>query len=146
MYYIMLDTCVLLDMSTRKSDLPVVSAIEELTSSGMANLVIPELVKIEFERNKDDVADKTRRRLSYEFKQVKNAVSDFGNEQKEQAIEVLNEVSSRLSLLSEANYATISRVEELINDSLQVKISDSAKIAAVQRGLDKSLTLRRYKL
>ena len=137
MHYIMIDTCVLLDISTRRNDLPVVSALEELTSSGMIKLIIPDLVIAEFNRNKKDVADKTRKRLSHEFKQVKNAVSEFGGEQKEQAIEVLNEVNSRLPLLSETNYATISRVEKLIETSLQIKVSDNAKIAAVQRGIDK---------
>jgi len=137
MYYIMIDTCVLLDISTRRNDLPVVSALEELTSSGMIRLVISDLVIAEFNRNKKDVADKTRKRLSHEFKQVRNAVSEFGGKQKEQAIEVLNEVNSRLPLLSETNYATISRVEKLIETSLQIKVSDKAKIAAVERGIDK---------
>ena len=133
----MLDTCVLLDISTKKNALPVVSALEKLTRSGIIKLIIPDLVITEFSRNKKDVADKTRKRLSYEFKQVRNAVSEFGGEQKEQAIEVLNEVNSRLPLLSEANYATISRVEKLIETSLQIKVSDNAKIAAVERGIDK---------
>ena len=137
MYYLMLDTCVLLDISTRKNDLPIVSALEELVSLRIIKLVLPDLVIAEFERNKGDVADKTRKRLSYEFKQVRNAISEFGGEQKEQAIEVLNEVSSRLPLLSEINYITISRVEKLIETSWKVKVSDQAKIAAVQRGLDK---------
>ena len=137
MHYIMIDTCVLLDISTRRNDLPVVSALEELTNSGMIKLIIPDLVIAEFNKNKKDVADKTRKRLSHEFKQVRNAVVEFGGEQKEHAIEVLNEVNSRLPLLSEANYATISRVEKLIEASLQITVSDTAKIAAVQRGIDK---------
>ena len=137
MHYIMIDTCVLLDISTRKNDLPIVAALENLISSGMIKLVVPDLVIAEFGRNKDDVANKTRKRLSHEFKQVRNVVHEFGGEEKEKAIEVLNEVNSRLPLLSEANYATISRVEKLMDDSLQVTMSDNAKIAAVQRGLDK---------
>lgn len=32
MNYIFLDTCVLLDVSTKRSDLPLVSALEELVS------------------------------------------------------------------------------------------------------------------
>jgi len=135
----MLDTCVLLDISTKKSGYHIVSAIEALTLSGMINLVIPDIVITEFEKNKDEAANRTRKRLSHEFKQVKSVVTEFGNEQKEQAIEVLEEVSSRLPLLSEANYATISRVEALIAASLQIKVSEKAKIAAVQRGLQKKL-------
>ena len=52
MFYIMLDTCVLLDISTKKSGYPVVSAIEALTSSGIINLVIPDIVITEFEKTK----------------------------------------------------------------------------------------------
>ncbi len=137
MHFIMLDTCVLLDISTKKNYLPIVSALENLVSSGIIKIVVPDLVIAEFDRNKEDVADKTRKRLSHEFKQVRSVVLEFGGKEKEKAIEVLNDVNSRLPLLSEANYATILRVEKLIEDSLQEKISDNAKIAAVQRGLDK---------
>lgn len=137
MHYIMLDTCVLLDISTRKNDLPIVSALESLVSSELVKLVISDLVIEEFERNKDDVADKTRKRLSYEFKQVKSVISQFGGDEKEKAIEILDDVNTRLPLLSEANYATISRVENLIKESLQINVSDKTKILAVQRGLDK---------
>jgi len=137
MHYIMLDTCVLLDIATKKNDLPVVSALEQLTANDMITLVFPDLVIAEFNRNKKDVANKTRQRFSQEFKKVKEILTEFGGEKKEQAIEVINEVSSRLPLLSEANYTTISRVEKLIEKSLQLIISDNAKLRAVQRGIDK---------
>jgi rRNA-processing protein FCF1 len=82
MHYMMLDTCVLLDISTRKGDLPIVSALEDLVSAGSVRLVIPNLVVSEFERNKDDVAERTRRRLSHEFKQVRSVVEEFGGDKK----------------------------------------------------------------
>ena len=63
MHYIMIDTCVLLDISTRRNDLPVVSALEELTSSGMIRLVISDLVIAEFNKNKKDVADKSKKNM-----------------------------------------------------------------------------------
>lgn len=137
MHYLMLDTCVLLNISTRKSDLPVVSALEMLIQNELITLVITDLVITEFNRNKSDVADKMRKRLSSEFKQVREVLLEFGGDQKELAIDVLNEVSSRLPLLSEANYTTIARIEKLIATSMQVTISDSAKLRAIQRGIDK---------
>ena len=133
----MLDTCVLLDISTRKNDLPIVAALESLVAAGLVKLVIPSLVIEEYDRNKGDVADKTRKRLSQEFKQVRNVIDEFGGAEKDKAIEILNDVNARLPLLSEANYGTISRVEVLIDESVQVPVSDSAKLAAVQRALDK---------
>ena len=44
MFYIFLDTCVLLDISTKKQDLPLVSALEELVKCGTVKLVITDLV------------------------------------------------------------------------------------------------------
>ncbi|KIN15228.1 DUF4935 domain-containing protein [Vreelandella titanicae] len=137
MNYIFLDTCVLLDVSTKRSDLPLVSALEELVCSNSVELVLADLVIEEYERNKESVAKKTAQRLSQEFKQVKAVVNEFAGEKQSETMEVLNDINARLPLLTEANYATIHRVERLIESATVIPISDRSKIAAVQRGLEK---------
>lgn len=137
MNYIFLDTCVLLDVSTKRSDLPLVSTLEELVSSSKAKLVLADLVVDEYERNKESVAKKTAQRLSQEFKQVKAVVNEFAGEKQTATIEVLNDINARLPLLTETNYATIYRVEKLIESAVITFISERSKIAAVQRGLEK---------
>lgn len=137
MFYIFLDTCVFLDISTKKQELPLVSALEELVRTKIAKLVVIDLVAQEYERNKEEVANKTAKRLSQEFKQVKAVVSEFAKKNKAQAIEVLNDINARLPLLTDANYATINRVERLIESAEKISISERSKIAAIQRGLDK---------
>ncbi len=54
------------------------SAIQDLVSGGSVRLVIPNIVVAEFERNKDDVAEKTWGRLSQEFTQLRSVVEEFG--------------------------------------------------------------------
>lgn len=137
MNYIFLDTCVLLDVSTKRSDLPLVSALEELVNSSKVKLVLADLVVEEYERNKESVAKKTAQRLSQEFKQVKAVVNEFGGEKQAATIDVLNDINARLPLLTDANYATIHRVERLIESAVMTSISERSKIAAVQRGLEK---------
>lgn len=137
MFYIFLDTCVLLDISTKKHDLPLVSALEELVASGVITLVVTDLVVEEYERNKEDVANKTAKRLSQEFKQVKAVVSEFADDKQAETIDVLNDINARLPLLTDANYVTIHRVERLIESAKKISISERSKVAAVQRGLDK---------
>lgn len=137
MFYIMLDTCVLLDISTKRKDLPIVSALEGLSRDGILQLISSEVIKEEFDRRKEEVADKTRQRLTQEFKMVKNVVQDFGNDQKDQVVDALNEISSRLPILSEANHATITRVENLLESSIELEMTEQVKIASIQRGLDK---------
>lgn len=53
MFYIFLDTCVFLDISTKKQELPLVSALEELVRTKVAKLVVIDLVAQEYERNKE---------------------------------------------------------------------------------------------
>ena len=137
MFYIFLDTCVLLDISTKKSDIPLVTALEELIDSNVVTLVVPDLVIAEYERNKEDVANKTTKRLSQEFKQVKAVVSEFAGENQASTLEVLDDINARLPLLTDANYVTINRVEKLIDSANKVSISERSKIASVQRALDK---------
>lgn len=137
MFYIFIDTCVFLDISTKKQELPLVLALEELVRTDIANLVVIDLVAQEYERNKEQVANKTAKRLSQEFKQVKAIISEFANKDKAQTIDVLNDINARLPLLTAANYATIFRVERLIEAAEKISISERSKIAAVQRGLEK---------
>lgn len=137
MFYIFLDTCVFLDISVKKNDLPLVAALEELTRSDRVTLVIPDLIIAEYERNKERMATQTAKRLSHEFKQVKAVVSEFADEGKHDALAVLSDINARLPLLTDANYVTINRVEKLIDCANKISISERSKIAAVQRGLDK---------
>ena len=137
MFYIFLDTCVFLDISTKKQELPLVIALEELVRTETAKLVVIDLVAQEYERNKEQVANKTAKRLSQEFKQVKAIISEFADKDRAQTIDVLNDINARLPLLTAANYATIFRVEKLIESAEKITISERSKIAAVQRGLEK---------
>ncbi|WP_421265757.1 PIN domain-containing protein [Aeromonas veronii] len=137
MIYMFVDTCVLLDISTKRQDIAFVTALETLVERDIAKLVVTDLVAEEYKRNKEDVANKTVRRLSQEFKQVKAIVSEFATESQEQTIAVLNDINARLTLLTDANYNTIYRVGKLIESAEIINISERSKIAAVQRGLDK---------
>lgn len=137
MNYIFLDTCVLLDISTKRNNLPLVSALEALINSNNVKLVLADLIVEEYQRNQEDVAKRTAKRLSQEFKQVKAVVREFANEKQAEIIEVLNDINARLPLLTDANYATIHRVEKLIESAKIIPVSEGSKVAAVQRGLDK---------
>ncbi|WP_268749061.1 PIN domain-containing protein [Aeromonas hydrophila] len=53
----MFDTCVWLDISSQKSELPMLTVIEHLVEDGAIKILLPDLVRTEFERNKDKVID-----------------------------------------------------------------------------------------
>ena len=65
MFYIFLDTCVFLDISTKKQELPLVSALEELVRTKIAKLVV-------IEPSRDCRRPKTLRQYPYEKQTIPN--------------------------------------------------------------------------
>lgn len=145
MHMLMLDTCVWLELASKKAEQQTLAAIEYLVSTDTIKLLIPELVEEEFHRNKDRVANQTRQRLSQECKLVKEIIEAFGGENKDAAIEVINDVNHRLPILSEANQMTINRVESLFNTGVRIKISDKSKLKASERAISKSAPFHKGK-
>lgn len=145
MHLIMLDTCVWLDISSQKSELPMLAALEHLVQEGSIKILLPDLIRAEFERNKDRVIEATRKRLASEFRIVKGVVESFGGEGKEAALETLDDVNHRLPILSEATQSTVSRVLKIFETAREVEISDAAKIKATERAIAKKAPFHKNK-
>ncbi|UTY57187.1 PIN domain-containing protein [Massilia sp. erpn] len=145
MHLVMLDTCVWLDLATQKAELPMLAAIESLVQDGSIKILLPELVRVEFERNKERVIDATRRRLSSEFRVVKGVIESFGGDGKGAALETLDDLNLRLPILSEATHSTANRVLDLFETALEISISDTAKVRAAERAIAKKAPFHRQK-
>lgn len=145
MHLLMIDTCVWLEMSSKKSEIPILTAIEYLVDRGVVTLLVPDLVREEYERNKDRVANQTRQRLTQECKLVKEIVEAFGGADKLQAINTIDDVKHRLPILAEANYMTVHRVEHLFSKAVTLTASDSAKLKAANRAILKQAPFHKSK-
>lgn len=145
MHLVMLDTCVWLDISTQKAELPMLTAIEHLVENGVIKLLVPELVRTEFERNKDRVIESTRKRIASEIRVVKGIIESFGGEGKDGALETIDDVNHRLPILSEATQGSVNRVIKLFDLAFQTPISDAAKIKAAERAIAKRAPFHKQK-
>ncbi|HEI3973927.1 TPA: DUF4935 domain-containing protein, partial [Escherichia coli] len=145
MHLIMLDTCVWLDISSQKAELPMLTAIEHLVQDGSIKILLPDLIRAEYERNKDRVIEATRKRLASEFRVIKGVVESFGGEGKETALKTLDDVNHRLPILSEVNQNTVNRVTKLFDMAHEVVISDVAKIRAAERAIAKKAPFHKQK-
>ncbi|HHM8124448.1 TPA: PIN domain-containing protein [Pseudomonas aeruginosa] len=145
MHLVMLDTCVWIDTSSKKSELPMLTALEHLVESGVIKILIPDLVRTEYERNIDKVIESTRKRLSAECKLVKGIIESFGGEGKQVAMTTIDDVNHRLPILSEANQATVKRVKKLFDSAIKIQISDAAKIKAAERAIAKRAPFHKQK-
>ena len=55
MHLVMLDTCIWLDISSKKAELPMLTALEHLVEGKVIGILLPDLVRTEYERNKDSL-------------------------------------------------------------------------------------------
>lgn len=145
MHLVMLDTCVWLDISTQKAELPMLTAIENLVEDGVIKLLVPELVRAEFERNKDRVIEATRKRIAGEIRVVKGIIESFGGEGKAGALETIDDVNHRLPILTEATQGSVIRVIKLFDLAFQTPISDAVKIKAAERAIAKKAPFHKQK-
>ncbi|WP_369721326.1 PIN domain-containing protein [Bradyrhizobium sp. LLZ17] len=68
MFRLLIDTSVWLDLAKDYREQPIISALEDLVAAGEIELIVPQIVVDEFDRNKARVVDEARRSLQSHFR------------------------------------------------------------------------------
>lgn len=145
-FLLLLDTCVWLDLAKNPADEPIISALEALVESGKIELIVPNLVKDEFARNKERVGISSRQRLTQEFQKIRNVMLRYGDViTRESVIDSLAEVQHKLPILTDVVSETIGRVERLFEQSSQIEESAEVKLRAANRALLKKAPFHKGK-
>ena len=146
MFKILIDTCVWLDLAKDYQQQTILRTLQELIQQGDIELILPRTIVDEFDRNKARIILESSRSLSNTFKRVKEAVEKFGDpQQKDIVLSHLNDVDQRLPTLGEEAQDTISRIEKLFSITPIIEISDSVKLHAAQRAIDKRAPFHRQR-
>lgn len=143
---ILIDTCVWLDLAKDFKDQPVIGALSELVENGQVELVIPQIVVDEFERNKKRVIEDATRSLQAHFRLVKDAVGRFGSdERKAETLSGLNEVDHEIVMKSEAVTDSFDRILRLVNSAQALPTSEDVKRRVTDRAIAKKAPYHRAK-
>src|ERR1700678_3158535 len=145
-FNLLIDTCAWLDVAKDYQQQAILAALEELIRQGDIALILPGTVVDEFARNKARVIEDSSRSLSSTLKRAKEAVEKFGDPRKKSTVlSELNDVDYRLPTWGSAAVDTVSRIEKLFADTAVVEISDSVKLRAAQRAIDKRAPFHRQR-
>lgn len=130
------DTCVWLDLARDHRNAAAISAIEELIGAGEVELVVPEIVIGEFERNKARIIEETRRGLQSHMRLVRDAVKKFGEGgSKSETLNGLEEIKHKMDLSAEAVNDSIGRLEMLLKSAPAIPTSESVKQRVTERAM-----------
>lgn len=137
MFNVLIDTCVWLDLADKPQQTPLVDVLEALLSYGGVNLLLPQIVKDEFAKNRPRVAEKSTKGLSTHFNLVKDAVrrSDRPKRVKDRMLSDLSDVDHKLPQMGGSAKLTLDRIQKIMDAFPSIPTSDRAKIRAPDRAL-----------
>jgi hypothetical protein len=134
--HLMIDTCVWLDLAKDYRQRATIGALEELIRIDVVELLVPQQVIDEFERNKNRVIKESAKSLSSTFRRVGDAIKQFGKSDGcKEALVQLKDVDHRISTLGEAVSESVGSIEALFAVSKKIRTNDSALVAAAQRAI-----------
>jgi predicted nucleic acid-binding protein len=135
-FTILVDTCVWLDLARDHPEQPVIAALEDLVKAGKVELILPQIVVDEFQRNKARVAEETRRSLHSHFQLVREAVNRFGNAaSKADTIRALGEVDHAIIIKGDAVNDSIERIDALLKGSSPMPTTNIIKQRVTERAI-----------
>lgn len=138
-FKILVDTCVWLDLAKDPKQVAVIGVIEEMVKLKLVELIVPRIVLDEFRRNRERIANESAKSLSTHFRLVKDAVDKVGGDKRKMRVVLshLDDVNHKIPIVGGAAAATLDRIEKLLTASVSLEPSDSAKLRAAQRGIEK---------
>ncbi|WP_439683425.1 DUF4935 domain-containing protein [Cupriavidus oxalaticus] len=143
---LLVDTCVWLDLAKNFREQPVIGALEDLVERGEVELVVPQQVLDELERNKARVIEDARRGLQSHFRLVRQAVNLFGDTgRKSSLLAGLNEVDHRIGIDGDAVGELMGRIDRLLRRAPALATSNAVKQRVTERALAKRAPYHRAK-
>ncbi|HVB33794.1 MAG TPA: PIN domain-containing protein [Patescibacteria group bacterium] len=139
MFRMLIDTCVWLDVAKDHRQVPVIGVIEEMVGQKLVELIVPSIVLDEFRRNRQRIANESAKSLSTNIRLVKDAVGRVGGDKKRMhaVLSHLDDVNHKIPIVGGAAAGTLDRIEKLLVASASLEPSDSVKLRAAQRGIEK---------
>ena len=135
---LLLDTCVWIDLAANHGNEPLLSALDSLCRQHVIELIVPQLVRDEFARNKERIIKESGRSFAGALKRARAAVWTYGDPRKrKKAVEVIDDIDHRLNGSFEVAAEAIKRIEAFFADAIGCAVNDKAILAASTRAMEK---------
>jgi hypothetical protein len=147
MFKILIDTCVWLDLAKDQKQAPLLSVVEEMAKRGLLSVLVPRIVLNEFLRNRERIAKESAKSLSAHFRLVKDAVGKIGGDKRRTKLVLshLDDVDHKIPIVGGTAANTLDRIQKLLESFPAIELSESVRLLAAQRALDKKAPFHREK-
>ena len=141
--HLLVDTSTWLDLCKRRDGQRWIVALRLLAQQQDVELLVPELVIEEFERNRERVESSMTATIAQRFKLIKQDLDDYGGSDIEHAAEVIADLARDVPLIGAMTTRNFGEVLELLRAGHHLAPTDDEYRAVVERGLRKRAPLHR---
>ena len=134
---LLIDTSVWLDLAKDYRNLALLTILGELVDRGDVELLVPDVVLDEFQRNRNRVLKSAKASQAEVFKRARNAVKQFAPQAKRaDVLRTLDDVSHKIAIHGDASNESMQGVETLLAGGTPIVPSVFARSRATNRGLE----------
>lgn len=146
MLKLLIDTSVWLDIAEQTEQQKLLRVMKELIEMREISILLPETVKIEFERNKERIVNNSGKSLPDVVKRARQMVDTLGSpETKEVVIQHLNDIEFKIPSLKHSSQNSVKEIEDIFRLSRVISTTEDNKLRASQRAIDKQAPFHRNK-
>lgn len=144
--YLLADTSVWLDLAKNVNGQKLIVAVRVLAHQGRMELLVPQIVIDEFERNRERVSSDMTRSMSAHFGRVREAIELHAQgEGRQAALTELDNLTHRVPLINQMAARNFDDVRDLLDGGRELSPTQEDYERAVRRGLDKRAPFHRGK-
>lgn len=145
-HWILIDTCVWLDLAKDHRELPLINALEELVRAGAIELLVPEIVATEFARNKDRVAEDARTSFKAHIRLAREAVTRYAHDGSRAAtLATLSDVDHEIYSRGDYVSGTMETIKRLLDTTEHQPMTEEIKRRVIDRALGQKAPYHRAK-
>lgn len=146
MFQLLIDTCVWLDIAKDRKQQSLLTALERLLQHKKIELIVPQIVVDEFNRNKARIVQDATKSMSSTLKRAKELVGEFGKGLKaRKVIEEINNIDFLVPSLGDSAVDSVVRIEAIFETATIVGTTDLVTLRAARRAIEKKAPFHLHK-
>jgi ArsR family metal-binding transcriptional regulator len=146
MLKLLIDTSVWLSIAEDPKQQAILRVIKELIELRKISILLPEIVRIEFDRNKERIINNSGKSLPDVIRRARQMVDKLGaTDTKNIVIQHLNDIEFKIPTLKHSSQNCIQDIEDIFNLSQVILTTEQNMVRAGQRAVDKRAPFHRNK-
>jgi hypothetical protein len=141
--HLLVDTSTWLDLAKRRDGQRLIVPIRVLTFQARLDILVPQVVIDEFERNRPRVESSMTSEVAQRFKLIRRDLVQYGSDQPSGALEMLDQLSHQVPLIGAMTTRNFEEIREQLDRGTRIEPTADDRARVVARGLAKAAPFHR---